>query len=160
MFGDRILYTTTAGGKNSHGHFHSLPRQHQWCIKYLGLWEEDFYTPLALRLKTLQLNSPKNQCHHSIKFGLANVSEEKGTQTVETQTFWSGYLRLAVGVFHVKGWGPKSSVCPSKPRETKLLAAYPGTFAGISRQKIPNPLLNTINSSVFRGAMKTTETTR
>ena len=25
-----------------------------------------------------------------------------------------------VGVFHVKGWGPKSSVCPSKPRETKL----------------------------------------
>ena len=26
------------------------------------------------------------------------------------------------GVFHVKGWGPKSSVCPSKPRETKLLS--------------------------------------
>ena len=25
------------------------------------------------------------------------------------------------GVFHVKGWGPKSSVCPSKPRETKLI---------------------------------------
>ena len=31
-----------------------------------------------------------------------------------------------VGVFHVKGWGPKSSVCPSKPRENKL-------FGGISR---------------------------
>ena len=31
-----------------------------------------------------------------------------------------------VGVFHVKGWGPKSSVCHSKPRETKL-------FGGISR---------------------------
>ena len=31
-----------------------------------------------------------------------------------------------VGVFHMKGWGPKSSVCPSKPRETKLLG-------GISR---------------------------
>ena len=26
----------------------------------------------------------------------------------------------------MKGWGPKSSVCPSKPRETKL-------FGGISR---------------------------
>ena len=25
-----------------------------------------------------------------------------------------------VGVFHVKGWRPKSSVCPSKPRQTKL----------------------------------------
>ena len=31
-----------------------------------------------------------------------------------------------VGVFHVKGWGPKSPVCPSKPTETKLLG-------GISR---------------------------
>ena len=31
-----------------------------------------------------------------------------------------------VGVFHVKGWGPKSSVCPSKPWKTKL-------FGGISR---------------------------
>ena len=25
-----------------------------------------------------------------------------------------------VGVFHVKGWGPKSSVCPSKPGKIKL----------------------------------------
>ena len=31
-----------------------------------------------------------------------------------------------VGFFAVKGWGPKSSVCPSKPGETKL-------FDGISR---------------------------
>ena len=31
-----------------------------------------------------------------------------------------------MGVFRVKGWGPKSSVCPSKHRETKL-------FGGISR---------------------------
>ena len=33
---------------------------------------------------------------------------------------------VRVGVFHVKGRGPKSSVCPSKPKETKL-------FGGISR---------------------------
>ena len=25
-----------------------------------------------------------------------------------------------VGVFHVKGWEPKSSVCPSRPRETNI----------------------------------------
>ena len=31
-----------------------------------------------------------------------------------------------VGVFHVKGWGPKSSVCPSKPGK-------PNFFGGISR---------------------------
>ena len=34
-----------------------------------------------------------------------------------------------VGVFHVKGWGPKSSVCPSKPRETKLFGGISGLFA-------------------------------
>ena len=34
-----------------------------------------------------------------------------------------------VGVFHVKGWGPKSSVCPSKPRETKLFGGMPRDFA-------------------------------
>ena len=27
---------------------------------------------------------------------------------------------VGVGVFHVKGWGPKSSVCPSNPRKTKF----------------------------------------
>ena len=41
-----------------------------------------------------------------------------------------------VGVFHVKGWGPKSSVCPSKPRETKL-------FGGIQARK------GTININVL-----------
>ena len=33
-----------------------------------------------------------------------------------------------VGVFHVNGWGPKSSVCPSKPRETKLLGGISWDF--------------------------------
>ena len=31
----------------------------------------------------------------------------------QTHTFGSGYL-LVVGVFPVKGWGPKSSACPMK----------------------------------------------
>ena len=57
------------------------------------------------------------------------IREEKGTQT---QTFWSGYFRVGWGVFHVKGWGPKSSVCPSKPRETKLFGGISWDFAGIS----------------------------
>ena len=33
-----------------------------------------------------------------------------------------------VGVFHLKGWGPKSSVCPSKPRETKLFGEISRDF--------------------------------
>ena len=36
-----------------------------------------------------------------------------------------------VGVCHVKGWGPKSSVCPSKPRKTKLFGGISRDFAGI-----------------------------
>ena len=38
-----------------------------------------------------------------------------------------------VGVFHVKGWGPKSSVCPSKPRESNFFGGISRDFAGISR---------------------------
>ena len=34
-----------------------------------------------------------------------------------------------VGVFHVKGCGPKSSAFPSKPRKTKLLARISRVFA-------------------------------
>ena len=33
-----------------------------------------------------------------------------------------------VGVFGVTGWGSKSSVCPSKPRETKLFGGISGDF--------------------------------
>ena len=51
--GDRILYTTKAEGKHCHEHFEPPP-QHQCCIRFLDPVEEDFYTPLALRLKTLQ----------------------------------------------------------------------------------------------------------
>ena len=53
--------------------------------------------------------------------------KEKGTQTSGLRIFLGG-----VGVFHVKGWGPKSSVCPSKPRETKLFGGISRHFAGIS----------------------------
>ena len=38
-----------------------------------------------------------------------------------------------VGVFHLKDWGPKSSVCPSKPRKTKLFGGISWDFARISR---------------------------
>ena len=33
----------------------------------------------------------------------------------------------------MKGWGPKSSVCPSKPMETKLFGGMSRDLAGISR---------------------------
>ena len=39
-----------------------------------------------------------------------------------------------VGVFHVKGWGPKSSACPSKPGKSNFLGGISRDFAGISRR--------------------------
>ena len=53
------------------------------------------------------------------------VREEKGSQT---QTFRSGISSGGVGLFHVKEWGPKSSVCPSKPRETKFCGGISWDF--------------------------------
>ena len=37
-----------------------------------------------------------------------------------------------VGVFHVKGWVPKSSVCPSKPGKSDFFGGISRDFAGIS----------------------------
>ena len=47
-------------------------------------------------------------------------------KTKPNPDFWVRISSGGVGVFHVKGQRPKSSICPSKPRETKL-------FGGISR---------------------------
>ena len=39
--------------------------------------------------------------------------------------------RWGWGVFHMKGWGPKSSVCPSKLRENKLFGRISWILTGI-----------------------------
>ena len=38
-----------------------------------------------------------------------------------------------VGVFHMNGWGPKSSIRPSKPGKSNFLGGISRDFAGISR---------------------------
>ena len=35
----------------------------------------------------------------------------------------------------MKGWGPKSSVCPSKPRESNFFGGISRDLAGISRER-------------------------
>ena len=40
-----------------------------------------------------------------------------------------------VGVFHVNGWGPKSSIRPSKPGKSTFLGGISRDFAGISRRR-------------------------
>ena len=68
--------------------------------------------------------------------------------SLRTKTCWSGkkrnpnpnfLVRISsgrVGVFHVKGWGPKSSVCPSKPGKSNVFGGISRDFAGISRRHL------------------------
>ena len=53
-----------------------------------------------------------------------------------------------VGVFHVKGWGPKSLICPSKPEKSNFFGGISRDFAGISR-KCPKSLRKKSLCSIF-----------
>ena len=53
-----------------------------------------------------------------------------------------------VGFFHVKGWGAKSSVCPSKPGKSNFFGGISRDFAGISR-RCPKSLRKTSLCSIF-----------
>ena len=57
------------------------------------------------------------------------LRQDKGTQT---QFFWVRVSSDGVGLPR-EGVGPKNSVCPSKPRETKFFVRISRDFAGISR---------------------------
>ena len=48
-------------------------------------------------------------------------------------------LSGGVAVFHVNGWGPKSSIRPSKPGKSNFLGGISRDFAGMSR-KCPKSL--------------------
>ena len=47
-----------------------------------------------------------------------------------------------------EGWGPKSSVCPSKPREPNFFGGISRDFAGISRKR-PKSLRKKCLGSIF-----------
>ena len=79
-------------------------------------------------------------------WGLSPCSRhEKRTQTL---TFESRILSGGVGVFHMKGWGPKSSVCVSKPGTSNLFGGMSRDFAGISR-RCPKSLRKKRLCSIF-----------
>ena len=56
--------------------------------------------------------------------------EEKGTQT---QTFWSGYLRVGWGSSTWRGGGQKVRYVLRNPGKPNFWAGYPGILGGISR---------------------------
>ena len=79
-----------------------------------GLYAEDFHTVLAVN----STKTAPSRLMHDFLF--------QGRKRNPNPNFLVRISSGGVGVFHVKGWGPKSSVCLSKPGETKL-------FGGISR---------------------------
>ena len=60
-------------------------------------------------------------------------SNFQARKTNPNLNFWARIFSGGVGVFHTKGWGPKSSVCPSKPGKSNFLGGISRDFAGISR---------------------------
>ena len=64
----------------------------------------------------------------------SGTKKEPKPKLLSPDIFWWG-----LGVFHVKGWGPKSSICPSKPGKSNCFGGISRDFAGISR-KCPKSL--------------------
>ena len=67
-----------------------------------------------------------------IKFRNPGISKKKAPEPNFLVRISSGGVR----VFHVKGWGPKSSVSPSKRRDTRLFGGISRDVAGISRRHL------------------------
>ena len=65
----------------------------------------------------------------------------QGRKTNPNPNFWVRIFSVREGVFHVKGWGPKSSVCLSKPGKSSCFGGISRDFAGISRRH-PKSLRN------------------
>ena len=56
----------------------------------------------------------------------------QGRKTNPNPNFMVRISSGGVGVFHVKGWGRKSLVCPSKPGKSNFLGGIFRDFAGVS----------------------------
>ena len=88
---------------------HWCKRGFGWCIRLLG--ELCSLVPEDLRT----FASP--------------VLRFSGTRKGTNPNFRVRIFAGGVGVFHMNGWGPKNSVCPSKPGKSNFWAGYPGIFA-------------------------------
>ena len=58
--------------------------------------------------------------------------KKSGTKKEHKPKLLSQDISGVVGVFHMKGWGPKSSVCPSKPGKSNFFGEISRDFGGIS----------------------------
>ena len=79
---------------------------------------------------------------------LLNRFLNQGRKTNPNPNFCVRIFSVGVGVFHVKGWGLKGSVCPSKPGKPNFFGGISRDFAGIS-WRCPKSLRKQSLCSIF-----------
>ena len=100
---------------------------------------------LSLPSSSSLLPSTVSTAHHPTKEADSQIARKPvdephpGPQSVvdlasfTNPNFWVRISSGGVGVFHVKGWGPKVRYVPRNPGKPNFRAGYPGIFAGMSR---------------------------
>ena len=83
------------------------------------------------RPRVLDPGGPPMKCHGPCQEKCANT---QGGKKNPNPNFLVRIFSSGVGVFHVNGWGPKSSIRPSKPGKSNFLGGLSRDFAGISRR--------------------------
>ena len=79
---------------------------------------------------------------------LENLEIYQGGKRNPNPNFLVRIFSSGVGVFHANGWGPKSSIRPSKPGKSNFLGGISRDFAGISRGR-PKSLRKKGLGSIF-----------
>ena len=90
---------------------------------------------------------PADQLQES-KAAPARKVKNQGGKRNPNPNFLVRIFSSGVGVFHVNGWGPKSSIRPSNPGKSNLLGGISREFAGISRGR-PKSLRKKSLGSIF-----------
>ena len=89
-------------------------------------------------MRRAQITSQKYPQHcpefHDNSSGRPSPEPLSGTEKEHKPKHLSPDISGGVGVFHVKGWGPKSSVCPSTTGKSNFWGGISRDFAGISRR--------------------------
>ena len=88
----------------------------------------DYVHGEAVLLEVVNVEGGKTQ--HKKKVRLPTVPIFQARKRNPNLNFLVRIFSGGVGVFHVKGWGAKSSVCPSNQGNQTLLAGYPGILPG------------------------------
>ena len=92
--------------------------------------------------------NPKYGCRGTVTARFALIAFVQGGKRNPNPNFLVRIFSSGVGVFHVNGWGAKSSIRPSKPGKSNFLGGISRDFAGISRGR-PKSLKKKSLGSIF-----------